>query len=170
MAILKKDLFTTSGDEVLREVIKRQYDVDIDLNDVSIEIEELYNSDRRKAVVKAIPGGKYHGRSWFNYIPVPLTAYQLNERFVIEAELPLRVVDVIDEMYLRYGILIETHDLGESEDVVLTETRGQLDLLVYGRSKRFSGVWQFEIASPNSSLSQLITPTSAANLLDVLVE
>lgn len=173
MAILAKDLYSTPGKEVLREVIKRQYDVDIDLSKVHIEIAPPtpdYPATMRKAVISALVGDGYHGTTWFDYKPVPLDTFQLDQRFVIEGTLPIRVGQIVDEMELRYGILIELHDLAENDTLIVANTYGQQYVPVYKRSIRFSGEWQFEFVPPNSSLSQLIPPTSAASVVDVLVE
>ena len=164
MAIRLNDVLVTSGDKMVLEMIRREYDVELNISQVNVDIEYVVAVAEngtdvdpttvasgvdtwRKAVITPKPDQGFSGKSWFQYRPIPLNAFQFDVPFELQLDLPATPQKIIDQMGLRYGILLEVTDLGEQPDQVLWESNGEVGLKVCNLSKRFTGFWKFNFVS-----------------------
>lgn len=174
----KLDLFNVSGVVALRQLIKVQYDVDIDFTAVRVDKRvQVLNAgnpnESRLALVKlsAKEGTGYVGLTSVQYRTISTLAAGIAEmEFVLPiTSLPVTVGKLVDAMEVKYGAVIDVADFGETEATVLATAYGPKTLMSADSSLRFDGPWQFVFTDVDGvDLRGLVAETAAADMADVV--
>jgi hypothetical protein len=175
--MVKLDLLTVSGKVALRALINYQYDVDVDFTKVDIvKTVEVLNpglpSETKldKVEITTNDPTVYVGKTRFKYRTVSMAEAGLDTmRFVLPiSTLPVTVGKVADTMLLKYGINIETEDLGPTDATVLATAYGLQTIPSADTSLRFNGDWLFNFVDPAvGDLSGLLPEMNGGQMGDI---
>lgn len=160
------DFLRTPGEEVLKALVSRIYDVDLVMGSVTYTV----NTDPqgiKQIVLTAGTDGVYYGETRFSYQGISgqlsgLPAFV----FVLPLTLPVTAAALVAAIKAQYGIVFDIADLAVSPSTVLTSTYGILDMVTRSESLRFVPQTVHTVVVPveTQGLAGLVPGTAGTDL------